>query len=89
MTYWQRSHTPGWKNPMALTLYGRTNELTRDYFIEAATRMGLRERATSRMIDSIVDRAGAWVDRCEEIGFTARQTELLTETLQSRLATLK
>jgi serine/threonine-protein kinase HipA len=79
----------GWKDPMALTLYGRTNKLTRHNFIEAATRMGLRERAPSRMIDSIIDAAGAWVDRCDEIGFTARQTELLTNLLRSRIATLK
>jgi serine/threonine-protein kinase HipA len=79
----------GWKDPMALTLYGRTNKLTRHNFIEAATRMGLRERAPSRMIDSIIDAAGAWVGRCDEIGFTARQTELLTNLLRSRIATLK
>jgi hypothetical protein len=48
-------------------------------FIEAATRMGLRERAPSRMIDSIIDAAEAWADRCHEIGFTPRQTELLTK----------
>jgi serine/threonine-protein kinase HipA len=78
-----------WKDPMALTLYGRANKLTRDYFIEAATHMGLRKRAPSRMIDSIVDAAGTWVDRCDEIGFTARQTELLTNVLHARLATLK
>jgi serine/threonine-protein kinase HipA len=79
----------GWKDPMALTLYGRANELNRHYFIEAASRMGIRERASSRMIDSIIDAAGAWVDRCDEIGFTARQTELLTKLLHSRIATLK
>jgi serine/threonine-protein kinase HipA len=74
---------------MALTLYGRASKLTRRNFIEAATRMGLRERAPSRMIDSIVDAAEAWADRCHEIGFTARQTKLLTNMLRSRIATLK
>ncbi|HEX4587878.1 MAG TPA: hypothetical protein VH185_07920 [Mycobacterium sp.] len=41
------------------------------------------------MIDSIVDAAGEWPNRCDEIGFTDRQTELLTGMLRSRLATLK
>jgi serine/threonine-protein kinase HipA len=79
----------GWKDPMALSLYGRANRLDRSHFIEAATRMGIRERATSRMIDSIVEAAEDWPDRCAEIGFTARQTELLTNLLRSRIKTLK
>jgi serine/threonine-protein kinase HipA len=79
----------GWKDPMALSLYGRANRLDRSHFIEAATRMGIRERATSRMIDSIVEAAEDWPDRCVEIGFTARQTELLTKLLRSRIKTLK
>ncbi|MDT5184737.1 MAG: serine/threonine-protein kinase HipA [Mycobacterium sp.] len=79
----------GWKDPMALTLYGRANKLNRTHFMDAAVRLGLRERATSRMIDSIVDAAGEWPDRCEEIGFTDRQTELLTDMLRSRIETLK
>ena len=79
----------GWKDPMALTLYGKAIGLSRAHFIDAASRLGLRERATARMIDSIVDSAGEWPDRCEEIGFTARQTELLTDLLRSRLETLR
>jgi serine/threonine-protein kinase HipA len=79
----------GWKDPMALTLYGRANNLNRAHFMEAAAHLGLRERATSRMIDSIVDAAGEWPNRCEEIGFTDRQTELLTDMLRARLETLK
>jgi serine/threonine-protein kinase HipA len=79
----------GWKDPMALTLYGSANKLNRKHFMDAAARLGLRERATSRMIDSIVDAAERWPDRCEEIGFTDRQTELLTDMLRSRIHTLK
>jgi serine/threonine-protein kinase HipA len=79
----------GWKDPMALSLYGRANRLDRSHFVEAATRMGIRERATSRMINSIVEAAEDWPDRCEEIGFTARQTELLTNMLWTRIKTLK
>jgi serine/threonine-protein kinase HipA len=79
----------GWKDPMALTLYGRANKLNRRQFMDAAARLGLRERAVSRMIDSIVDAAEDWPDRCEEIGFADRQTELLTDMLRSRLETLR
>jgi serine/threonine-protein kinase HipA len=79
----------GWKDPMALTLYEKANKLDRAHFMDAAARLGLRERATSRMIDSIVDAAGEWPNRCEEIGFADRPTELLTGMLRSRLQTLK
>jgi serine/threonine-protein kinase HipA len=37
-----------WKDPMALNLYGRANRLTRANFIDAAIRLGLRERAPAR-----------------------------------------
>ena len=79
----------GWNDPMALTLYGRANRLTRSNFVEAATRIGVRERATSRMIDSVVEAAKEWPDRCEEIGFTERQTQLLTNLLRARIDTLR
>lgn len=78
-----------WKDPMALTLYGRANRLNRSHFVEAANRLGLRERATCRMIDDVLDAAEPWHDRCEEIGFTTRQTDLLANMLRSRIATLK
>ena len=79
----------GWKDPMALDFYGRANRLNRDFFIEAATRLGLRERATATLIDTIVDRAQPWSERCTEIGFSPRQTESLSSMLRSRIATLK
>jgi serine/threonine-protein kinase HipA len=79
----------GWKDPMALTLYGRANRLNRNFFIEAATRLGLRERATATLIDTIVEAALPWSDRCAEVGFSARQTELLGNMLRSRIETLK
>jgi serine/threonine-protein kinase HipA len=79
----------GWKDPMALPLYGKANRLSRGDFVAAATRLGIRERAASRMIDAVVDAAQAWHDRCDEIGFTQRQTELLTELLCSRTKSLK
>jgi serine/threonine-protein kinase HipA len=79
----------GWRDPMALNLYGRTNRLTRANFIDASVRLGLRERAASGMIDKIVDSAESWPDRCHEIGFDDRVTELLTEMLRTRIKSLE
>jgi serine/threonine-protein kinase HipA len=78
----------GWKDPMALTLYGRADKFNRAHFMEAGDRLGLRERAVSRMLDALVDSALRWPDRCADIGFTSRQTELLTDMLDTRIATL-
>ena len=72
-----------------MSLYGRANKLNRANFLEAAERLGLRSRATARMIDDIDEAAQEWPDRCTEIGFSARQTEHLSDMLRSRLATLK
>ncbi|ORV97925.1 type II toxin-antitoxin system HipA family toxin [Mycobacterium kyorinense] len=78
-----------WRDPMALTLYGRANRLTRAHFVDAGERLGLRTRATSRMIDSIVDAAQDWPDRCGDIGFDDRQTELLQKILRKRIGSLQ
>jgi serine/threonine-protein kinase HipA len=79
----------GWNDPMALNLYGRADRLTRTNFIEAGERLGIRERAIKNMIDSIIDVAIAWPDRCSEIGFDDRQTERLARMLQTRLESLR
>jgi serine/threonine-protein kinase HipA len=79
----------GWKDPMALNLYGRANRLTRANFIEAAKHLGLRERATAAMINQIIDSARDWPDRCQEIGFDDRQTELLADLLRTRIKSLE
>jgi serine/threonine-protein kinase HipA len=73
---------------MALNLYGRANRLSRTHFLDAATRLGLRERATSRMIDDVVAAAREWPDRCAEIGFPQRDTESLCDLMKSRIDTL-
>jgi serine/threonine-protein kinase HipA len=78
-----------WKDPMALNLYGRANGLTRANFIDAAKRLGLRERAVARMIDEVIDAAQEWPDRCQEIGFDDRQTHLLAGMLHARIKSLK
>lgn len=79
----------GWKDPMALNLYGRANKLDRAHFLYAAEQLGLRSRAPSRMIDSVVRAAGEWPDRCMEIGFDRRRTQLLGDMLRARIETLQ
>jgi serine/threonine-protein kinase HipA len=78
-----------WRDPMALNLYGRANRLTRADFVDAGERLGLRPRATTRMIDSIVETAPNWPDRCGDIGFDDRLTELLAQMLRQRTESLQ
>ncbi|NVN50267.1 type II toxin-antitoxin system HipA family toxin [Mycolicibacterium hippocampi] len=78
----------GWRDPMALNLYGRANRFDRQHFVEAGERLGVRSRAVARMIDAIVDAARPWSDRCGDIGFDARQTERLAKLLRDRAAGL-
>jgi serine/threonine-protein kinase HipA len=79
----------GWKDPMALTLYGHANRLSRRNFVDAGERLGLRPRATIRMLDALVDAATAWPDKCDQLGIAPRQTELLAEMLRARIDSLK
>jgi serine/threonine-protein kinase HipA len=74
---------------MALTLYGRANRLTRQHFLDAGERLGVRPRATARMIDSIVDAAPPWCDRCADIGFDTGRRERLSAMLRARLDSLR
>lgn len=73
---------------MALNLYGRANRLTRANFVDAGERLGLRQRATTNMIDVLIDAARVWPDKCEQIGFGDRQTELLAQLLHKRIDSL-
>jgi serine/threonine-protein kinase HipA len=79
----------GWRDPMALNLYGRANRLTRVDFIEAGGRLGVRPRATSRMLDELVDAAQGWPQRCGQIGFDDRQSQLLHSMMQARIESLR
>lgn len=78
-----------WRDPMALNLFGRANRLSRANFVDAGERLGIRARATTRMIDELVDAAHDWPDRCGQIGFDDRQTALLADMLRTRLGSLK
>lgn len=79
----------GWKDPMALNLFGRANRLTRANFVDAGERLGLRPRATVAMIDALVDGASPWPEQCERIGFDDRKTRLLEQMLRNRIHSLK
>lgn len=78
-----------WRDPMALNLYGRANRLTREDFVDAGERLGLRTRAITRMIDAIVVAAQDWPDKCGEIGFDDRRTTLLAQMLRGRIESLR
>jgi serine/threonine-protein kinase HipA len=75
----------GWRDPMALDLYGRANRFTRAHLVEAGDRLGVPGRATVRMLDEIVRAATRWVDRLDEIGLPARTTSRLIELIRARL----
>jgi serine/threonine-protein kinase HipA len=41
------------------------------------------------MIDAVVEAAQDWPDKCGEIGFDDRQTELLVQALRTRIESLR
>lgn len=79
----------GWRDPMALNLFGRANRFRREDFLTAGQRLGVRERAVVKMIDSMCDAAQDWPDRCEQVGFDDRKTTLLANMLRTRIGTLR
>jgi serine/threonine-protein kinase HipA len=78
----------GWDDPMAMNLFGRADRLNRKHFLEAGVWLGLRERAVSNMINRVLAGAVDAPQRCEEVGFTDRQTELLADLLRTRIESL-
>jgi len=78
----------GWRDPMAMMLYGRNNRLTHTHIVESGERLGLRPRAVSRMLDSLTSAATPWIERCAEIGFDDRTTAHLENHLRERQASL-
>ncbi|NMO01116.1 type II toxin-antitoxin system HipA family toxin [Gordonia sp. TBRC 11910] len=79
----------GWRDPMAMNLYGRANRLTRTHFIESGVRLGLRARAVERMLTTLVAAFEPWPGRCGEIGFDDAATERLSALLEHRRTTLR
>lgn len=77
-----------WSDPMALTMYGRAAKLGRRWWLDAATRFGLPERAITRSLDRIAEAAGPWLDRVGEIGFDDATTDRLGDLVRTRRAEL-
>ena len=75
----------GWRDPMALDLYGRANRLGHANIVAAAEKLGIPPRATTRMLRYVCTRAETWLDRLDEIGFDDSQTGRLRQLIASRL----
>jgi len=73
-----------WRDPMALPMYGRANRLTRRWWLDAAQRLGLPERAMARVLDRIVTRSAPWLDRLGDTGFDDRTTTRLQDLIDAR-----
>lgn len=78
----------GWRDPMALDLYGRANRLDHRHLVESGERLGVTGRATSRMLARLCERAASWAGRVGEIGLDARPSELLHDTIVRRIGEL-
>ena len=73
-----------WRDPMALPLYGRANKLTRRWWLAAAQRLKVPEKALATRLDHIADVAKTWVDRLADIGFDDKSTERLMILIGTR-----
>jgi serine/threonine-protein kinase HipA len=73
-----------WRDPMALPMYGRANQLTRRWWLDAAQRLGLAERALTRALDRIVEVSRTHLDRLGEIGFDEPTTARLADLISTR-----
>jgi serine/threonine-protein kinase HipA len=74
----------GWQDPMSLPMYGRANRLARRWWLDAASRLGLAERAMSRALDRIVAATRSGLDGLDEIGFDQPVTDRLRELITAR-----
>ena len=78
----------GWADPMAVPLYGRANRLGRRWWLDAAQRWGLPERAVARSLDRIAAAVLPWADRVGEIGFDDATYDRLAALLRERAGEL-
>jgi serine/threonine-protein kinase HipA len=74
----------GWQDPMSLPVYGRANRLTRRWWLDAAQRLGLAERAMTRSLDRIVAASRSGAGRLLEIGFDEPTTNRLRDLMLGR-----
>ena len=77
-----------WRDPMSLPMYGRANRLTRRWWLDAAQRLGLPERAMTRPLDRIVEGCRSGLDRLPDIGFDEPTTDRLRDLIAGRCAEL-
>ncbi|MGX1812047.1 type II toxin-antitoxin system HipA family toxin [Nocardia sp. NPDC055321] len=73
-----------WQDPMALQLYGRDGKLGYRWWSEAATRLGVSQRALRRSMARIVDAAEPWIGQVTTIGFDDKTTRHLARLLTER-----
>lgn len=73
-----------WRDPMALDFYGRANKLTRRHLVESGGRLGVPERAVTRMLDGVRKGIGRGLERVEQIGFPDRETARLRTLMEQR-----
>ncbi|WP_434384031.1 HipA domain-containing protein [Melittangium boletus] len=69
---------------MALKFEGRDDHFKRSHFIAFGKRLGVKEAAISRMLDALCDAVEPWIGKLDAIGFDARKTEHLRQTLEKR-----
>jgi len=77
-----------WTDPMALNFYGRANRWTRAHFVESASRLGMPERATRRILDDVCAGIRDGIDEVDVIGFDDKQTRQLKQLLDQRCTEL-
>lgn len=74
---------------LALQLDGRDDNLRGSTFVAFAARLGVRERATRRLLTELTDRAEPLLGSVETIGFDGRRTTDLLTTMRKRLGDLR
>jgi len=74
----------GWQDPMSLPMYGRANRLTRRWWLDAAQRLGLAERALARSLDRIIGAVRGGLDGLPEIGWDEPTTNRLRKLIHRR-----
>jgi serine/threonine-protein kinase HipA len=73
-----------WRDPMALSMYGRADRLARTWWLDAAVRRNLPERAITNALDRIVGASEPWLNRLSEIGLGEGATARLHDLLSAR-----
>ncbi len=74
---------------MALTIDGRTSNLTRARMLSFAATIGLSQRAATRVLDDLTEAADVWLDRLDELPFDPRRIHDLRKFLRYRQAEIR